>query len=181
MFKRFHGERNDGDIVELATLTHSRAPQISSISAQEKIMKISNTITKMTVLLLASMCVASLARAQSHSVTNYSNPPGKNADSKAATDATPAQSATADQQDAHHAGKSQADARTIKNKGKKPANGVGQRSGKAVADKTKGATAPVTMDGASKGGAAATMQTEPSERENSDAVRHAFDSTPAKK
>ncbi|HEX8787982.1 MAG TPA: hypothetical protein VF793_17485 [Telluria sp.] len=141
-------------------------------------------------LLLAGLCGAGLARAQSHSVTNYSNPPGTSADSKAATEATPGQSATADQQDSRHAGKGVKDAKANKGKAGRPAKaakaarkGAGQRSASkaAAANKSEDASAPVNMDGASKGGTDATMQNAPSDQDNSEAARHAFDNTPAKK
>lgn len=140
-----------------------------------------------SILLLAGLCVGAQARAQSHSVTNYSNPPGTSADSKAATEATPGLSATADQQDMHHPDKGIKDAKANKGKAGKPAkaarSSAGRRSAskKAVESESEGASASVYLDGASKGGAEAAMQNEPSERDNSDAVKHAFDSTPKKK
>ena len=144
---------------------------------------------KHTAIILAGLLAAGLAQAQSHSVANYSNPPGRQADSKAATEATPGLSATADAQDVHHAGKGTRDARANKGKHhKKPgsaahgdsgAHGVTAASDVAASkSKSQSATAPVNMDGASKGGAEATMQAEPSERQVDDASRHAFDKTP---
>jgi hypothetical protein len=137
-------------------------------------------------LLLAGLCVDALAHAQSHSVTNYSNPPGTTAASKAATEATPGLSATADQQDLHHPDKGSKDARANKDKAgqsAKAAHSAARRrpaSKEAAKGESEGASASVYLDGASKGGAEATMQNEPSEREN-DAVKHAFDSTPTRK
>jgi len=146
---------------------------------------------KHTAMILAGLLAASLAQAQSHSVTNYSNPPAQQADSKAATEATPGLSATADAQDVHHAGKGTRDAQANKGKphkaGSKAHGGSGARGATASADspasksKSQSATAPVNMDGASKGGAEATMQAEPSQRQVDDVSRHAFDTTPAKK
>jgi hypothetical protein len=145
-----------------------------------------NIKTHTAAMLLAGLCAgaAGLAQAQSHSVANYSNPPNVQADSKAGTDATPGKTATADQQDANHAGKGAKDAAANKGKPAKTASkGAGQQSSRKIAskDKSQSATASVALDGASKGGAEATMQAEPSDRDNSDAVKHAFDSTPAKK
>jgi len=147
---------------------------------------------KHTAIILAGLLAAGLAQAQSHSVTNYSNPPGQQADSKAATEATPGLSATADAQDAHHAGKGTRDAQANKGKHHKSSGGKAHggsgahgatASSNAPASKSKSqsATAPVNMDGASKGGAEATMQAEPSERQVDDVSRHAFDTTPEKK
>ena len=146
---------------------------------------------KRYAMLLAGLLGAGLAQAQSHSVTNYSNPPGRQAASRAATEATPGLSATADAQDAHHAGKGTRDAQA--NKGRQHRSGgaargaSGSHGATAASDaaasksKSQSATAPVTMDGASKGGAEATMQAEPSERQVDDVSRHAFDTTPEKK
>lgn len=147
---------------------------------------------RIAILLAAGLGAAGLAQAQSHSVENYSNPPGKQADAKAGTQATPGQTATADQQDARHPAKGAKDAAA--NKGKP---GKSAKSAKASADKASGssgaagssgssdapaskngsqsATAPVTMDGASKGGDEATMQYEPSQRETGNVEQHAFD------
>jgi hypothetical protein len=135
---------------------------------------------------LAGLCAAGLAQAQSHSVANYSNPPGAQADSKAATDATPGRSATADQQDANHPNKGVKDAAANKAAAKKPrkvSKGPQQRPGHLAASKdgSQSATASVALDGASKGGAEATMQSEPSERESNASQQHAFDTTPSKK
>lgn len=145
---------------------------------------------KHTAIILAGLLAAGLAQAQSHSVTNYSNPPGQQADSKAATEATPGLSATADAQDAHHAGKGTRDAQANKGKHRK-SNAARGHSGThgatassdapASKSKSQSATAPVNMDGASKGGAEAAMQAEPSERQVDDVSRHAFDTTPEKK
>lgn len=147
---------------------------------------------KHTAIVLAGLLAAGLAQAQSHSVTNYSNPPGQQADSKAATEATPGLSATADAQDVHHAGKGTRDAQANKGRHHKSSAGKAQggsgaqgatAAGNAPAARKK-STSPsalVETDGASKGGAEATMQAEPSERQVDDASRHAFDKTPAKK
>lgn len=131
---------------------------------------------KHTAIVLAGLLAAGLAQAQSHSVANYSNPPGRQADSKAATEATPGLSATADAQDVHHAGKGTRDAQANRSRHR-------TSSGSAAASRTKSKspTALVNPDGASKGGAEATMQAEPSERQVDDASRHAFDKTPETK
>lgn len=52
--------------------------------------------------LAVAMLAAGGALAQSHSVVNKSNPPANQADSKAATDATPGLSANAERHDARH-------------------------------------------------------------------------------
>lgn len=151
------------------------------------------TTSKITAaaLLASGMFAAGLAQAQSHSVVNYSNPPNVQADSKAATDATPGLTATADQQDARHPNKGIKDAAA--NQGSKGSNsaktkrhaskGPQQRPASAAASKdgSQSATASVAMDGASKGGAEATMQTDPSESEPNKSATHAFDTTPSKK
>jgi hypothetical protein len=151
------------------------------------------TTIKAAALLAASvgaLCACGLAQAQSHSVVNYSNPPNVQADSKAATDATPGLSATADQQDANHPGKGARDAAANKGTGgsgvkkqRHASKGPQQRPGTAAASKdgSQSATASVALDGASKGGAEATMQAEPSASESNESAKHAFDSTPAKK
>ncbi|MCS0591368.1 hypothetical protein ACFQ09_11335 [Massilia norwichensis] len=133
---------------------------------------------KKTLILLALAGTVGLANAQSHSVTNYSNPPGKQADSKAGTDATPGLTATAHQQDARHPNQGLKDRAANVGKPGKPA----QQASKAAAadqpassDKSQGPTASVQLDGASKGGAEATLQTEPSERALTPDQRAAFD------
>jgi hypothetical protein len=149
------------------------------------------TRIKAAALLAASLgCASGLAQAQSHSVVNYSNPPKVQADSKAATDATPGLSATADQQDANHRGKGARDAAANKGtsgsgvkKQRHASKGPQQRPGTAAASKdgSQSATASVALDGASKGGAEAAMQAEPSASESNESAKHAFDTTPAKK
>lgn len=155
--------------------------------------------TRITIAaLLAGLCIAGLAQAQSHSVANYSNPPNVQADSKAGTDATPGLSATSDQQDNKHPNKGVKDAAA--NKGKKgksaqaakdSAQAAGTSGSKgmvgmstsadqpASAKRSQSATASVHLDGASKGGAEATMQAEPSARNTDTATKEAFDVSPA--
>jgi len=150
--------------------------------------------TKTTIAaLFAGLCIAGLAQAQSHSVANYSNPPNVQADSKAGTEATPGRSATVDQQDNKHPNKGVKDAAA--NKGKKgksakaakhSAQSAGSMVGKstsadqpASAKHSQSATASVHLDGASKGGAEATMQAEPSTRNTDTATKEAFDVSPA--
>lgn len=152
---------------------------------------------KKIVLLLAALGAAGLAQAQSHSVTNYSNPPGTQADSKAATEATPGRTATAHQQDANHPNKGLKDQAANKGKPGKPASDASQvtpaggsstgssgASGSsaaapadqaASAERSQGPTASVHLDGASKGGAEATMQVDPSERALTPDQQAAFD------
>lgn len=117
---------------------------------------------KITIL-LAGLLGAGLAQAQSHSVTNYSNPPGTQADSKAATDATPGLSATHARQDVHH---------TNKNK----PNGKHRNIGKGVKSE-KGADSATTNQ--PKPGAEATLQKDPSETVDP-AQQKAFNSTSSK-
>ena len=159
--------------------------------------------TKTTIAaLLAGLSIAGLAQAQSHSVANYSNPPNAQADSKAGTDATPGLSATADQQDNKHPNKGAKDAAANKGKKGKSAkeakhsaqsagsSGSSGTSGGMVgtstsadqpasAKRSQSATASVHLDGASKGGAEATMQAEPSARNTDTATKEAFDVSPA--
>ena len=154
---------------------------------------------KNIVLLLAALGAAGLAQAQSHSVTNYSNPPGTQADSKAATDATPGHTATAHQQDNKHPDKGLKDAAANKGKPGKTAkqakesaaaagavsstgssgssgtNAAASADQAASADKSQSPTASVYLDGASKGGAEATMQVDPSERALTPDQQAAFD------
>jgi hypothetical protein len=144
--------------------------------------------TKFAMLLaglgIAGLGVASLAQAQSHSVANYSNPPNVQADSKAGTDATPGRTATVDQQDAKHPNKGAKDAAANKGKPGKTAK-QSHSSATASADeaaskhKSQSATASVHLDGASKGGAEATMQAEPSDKSMDKAGKEAFDVSPA--
>jgi hypothetical protein len=133
-------------------------------------------MNKTSILLLAGLCAANLAQAQSHSVANYSNPPGTSAASSAAIEATPSLSATADSQDVYHAGKAQADARANRARHAK-----GARKTASPKANTASAKAPVERDGASKGGAEAALQPEPSVRSVGDVERHAFDKTPLNK
>jgi hypothetical protein len=149
-------------------------------------MKHSRNMTA-AVLLASGLFATGLAQAQSHSVANWSNPPGTSADSKAATKATPGRNATADSVDGSDNGKQAADAAANKGKPGKPPVKIAHRKAKA-SSKSKGggsdsasATTPVNVDGASKGGAEATMQAEPSKSYNNDVERHAFDTVPSKK
>ena len=113
---------------------------------------------------LAGLLGAGLAQAQSHSVVNYSNPPGTQADTKAGTDATPGLSATHARQDANH---------TNKNK----PNGTHKNIGKGVKSE-KGADSATTNQ--PKPGAEATMQKDPSEAVDP-VQQQAFDSTSSKR
>jgi len=146
---------------------------------------------KFAALLVAAMGVTGLAQAQSHSVANWSNPPGTQADSKAATEATPGKNAKPGHIDGRDNGKQAADAAA--NKGKKGKAPVKMANHKAKASSpstgssgsgttsSSSATTPVTMDGASKGGAEATMQAEPSRSTNNNVEQGAFDNGSGKK
>jgi hypothetical protein len=118
------------------------------------------TTTRLSTAVIA-MLFAGAAFAQSHSVVNYSNPPGDTAQSKAAVDATPSQSATAQ-----------------KNTNKQGDSNAGQ-AGKS---KNKKAVKKTTAKGAktSAGSSAeSAMETQPSEKTGSEAERKAFDVSPA--
>ena len=115
-------------------------------------------------LTLAGLLGAGLAQAQSHSVVNYSNPPNAQADSKAATKATPGLSATAGRQDVHHTDQNVPSGKIRKAKPVKSKNG---------GDNATNATP--------KSGAESTMQKDPSETVDSEASRHAFDTTATKR
>lgn len=152
------------------------------------------------VLLLAALSAASLAQAQSHSVANYSNPPNVQADSKAGTKATPGKTATTEKNSVNEEEKSSKDAAANKSKPKKSAaaaqksaqaagsSGSAGKSGSgggtsasniASKHKSQSASASVHLDGASKGGAEATMQNnEPSQSNVNPTEQHAFDSAP---
>jgi hypothetical protein len=135
---------------------------------------------KKIVCLIAALAAAGLAQAQSHSVTNYSNPPGKQADTKAGTEATPGRTATASQQDAGHPDKGKKDQAANKGKPGKSAKRARRSAAAAAdrpasADKSQGPTASVQLDGASKGGAEAALQVEPSERNLTPDQKAAFD------
>jgi hypothetical protein len=125
-------------------------------------------------LFAAALAGAGFAHAQSHSVTNMANPPQAQSDSKPATEATPGHTATADAQDARHAGKGARDAKA--NKGK-------AASKPAKAERPKGGKTEAARDISSSAGneAKETMQRDPSEAQMGDMERHAFDSAPAKK
>ena len=107
------------------------------------------------------MLLAGAAFAQSHSVINMANPPSNTAQSKAAVDATPSRSATAEK------------------------NGVNQNdSNAAQAGKSKHtkATKKTTAKGAKTSAgsnAESAMETQPSEKTGSEAERKAFDVSPA--
>lgn len=114
---------------------------------------------KLTAGVFAMIC-AGAAFAQSHSVTNYSNPPGKEAASKAAVDATPAQSSTAHQNTAAQGDKNAGQAGKSKSvKAKKIATAKGAK----------------TSAGTS---AESAMETQPSEKSSSTVEKEAFDSAP---
>ena len=140
---------------------------------------------KMAALLVATLGVTGLAQAQSTSIANWSNPPGTQADSKAATAATPGKNAKPGHIDGRDEGKQAADAAANKGKtGKAPVK-MAHKKAKASSPSTgssgsgttssSSATSSVAMDGASKGGAEATMQAEPSRGTNNNVEQHAFD------
>jgi len=115
--------------------------------------------TKITAGLLG-MIFAGAAFAQSHSVANTTNPPGGEAQSKAAVEATPARNSTAHQNTAAQGDKNASQAgKSSKKKAKKIAS-------------TKGAK---TSAGTS---AEAAMETQPSEKSGNVVERKAFDSAP---
>jgi len=134
-----------------------------------------------TALVAAGAFGATQAMAQSHSVVNYSNPPGTQADTKHGTEATPSHTATADQQDIHHAGKGARDAAA--NKGKNTAKPAQAGKGSHGA---KGTRASIKADPDISRGQAGnqdkeTMQRDPSEAGANVSEQHAFDVTPSKK
>jgi len=116
--------------------------------------------TKLTAGVLA-MLFAGAASGQSHSVVNYSNPPGKTAQSKAAVDATPSQSATA-QKNTNKVGDANA-GQAGKSKVTKP-----RKIASAKGAKTSAGTS-----------AEAAMETQPSEKSGSTTEQKAFDVSPA--
>jgi hypothetical protein len=115
-------------------------------------------------LAIAMACLlgAGLAQAQSHSVANTTNPPDNQADSKAATKATPGGSATAARQDVHHTDQNVPSGKL--------------RKAKPLKSKKAGSTAT----GGSKSGTESTMQQESSESAGNRAQVHAFDVTTKK-
>jgi hypothetical protein len=114
---------------------------------------------KLTAGVFAMIC-AGTAFGQSHSVTNYSNPPGTTAQSKAAVEATPSSTATAHQNSATQGDKNAGQAGKSKHvKAKKHATAKGA--------KTSAGTA-----------AESAMETQPSEKSGSPTERAAFDSAP---
>jgi len=117
-----------------------------------------NTIKISTAVM--AMVLAGAAFAQSHSVTNYSNPPGNTAQSKAAIEATPSRTATADQNEAKQ--------------GDKNAGQAG-KSKHVKVKKTASAKGAKTSAGTS---AESAMETQPSEKSGSATERAAFDSAP---
>jgi len=120
-----------------------------------------NMKLKLTAAVLAMTC-AGAAFAQSHSVINMANPPNTSAQSKAAVDATPGQSATAHQN-------------TVKQ--------GDSNAGMAGKSKTTKAKKKTTAKGAktSAGSSAeSAMETQPSEKAaTTPTERAAFDASPA--
>lgn len=114
---------------------------------------------KLTAGLFAMVCAGS-AFAQSHSVVNYSNPPGNTAQSKAAVDATPSQSATAH-----------------KNTNKVGDSNAGQ-AGKSKVTKPKKIASAKGAKTSAGTSAESAMETQPSEKTGSATERAAFDSAP---
>jgi len=149
--------------------------------------KMSSKIGALLLAYAGTLVASGAVHAQSHSIANWSNPPGTAADSKAATKATPGRNATGDTVDGRDNGKQAADAAANKGKPGKPPVKMAHRKAKASSKSGGGgldsasATTPVHVDGASKGGAEATMQSEPSKSYNNDVERRAFDTTPSKK
>ena len=110
---------------------------------------------------VVAMLFAGAAFAQSHSVINMANPPSNTSQSKAAVDATPSQSATAQ-----------------KNTNKQGDSNAGQagKSKHTKAKKVASAKGAKTSAGTS---AESAMETQPSEKTGSEAERKAFDVSPA--
>lgn len=109
---------------------------------------------------VVAMILAGGAFAQSHSVTNYSNPPGNTAASKAAIEATPSSTATA-----HKNGATQGDTNA----------GMAGKSKNTKAKKHATAKGAKTSAGTS---AESAMETAPSEKSGTPTERAAFDSAP---
>jgi hypothetical protein len=118
-----------------------------------------NMKTKLSAGVIA-MAFAGAAFAQSHSVVNYSNPPGNTAQSKAAVDATPSQSATAHQ-----------------NSSKQGDSNLGQ-AGKSKSTKAKKKTTAKGAKTSAGSNAESAMETQPSEKATNSVERGAFDSAP---
>jgi len=110
---------------------------------------------------VVAMLFAGAAFAQSHSVINMANPPSNTSQSKAAVDATPSQSSTAQ-----------------KNTNKQGDSNAGQagKSKHTKAKKVASAKGAKTSAGTS---AESAMETQPSEKTGSEAERKAFDVSPA--
>jgi hypothetical protein len=121
--------------------------------------------TMLAVLACAALA-APAAQAQSHSVTNEANPPQSSSDSKAATEATPGLSATAEDHDLYHRGKSARNARA--NKARPPSMPPRLR---ADPDISKAQAGNVTKE---------MMQRDPSKTQVGDMERHAFDAVSAR-
>jgi len=121
-------------------------------------------------LSIAAACLAAAlgappALAQSHSVTNEANPPQSSSDSKAATDATPGLSATSEDHDVYHRGKTARNAKL--NKAMAP-EGLPDRQ--ADVDISKGRAGNVAKE---------MMQRDPSKSQVGDMERNAFDGAQA--
>jgi cell wall-associated NlpC family hydrolase len=109
----------------------------------------------------AAFVFAGAAFGQSHSVINMANPPNATAQSKAAVDATPSQSATA------HT-----------NTNKEGDSNAGQ-AGKSKNTKAKKKTTAKGAKTSAGSSAESAMETQPSEKTGSEAERKAFDVSPA--
>lgn len=115
---------------------------------------------KLTAAVLALVC-SGAAMAQSHSVINMANPPNTSAQSKAAVDATPSQSATAHQNSADQGDKN-----------------AGQ-AGKSKVTKAKKKTTAKGAKTSAGSSAESAMETQPSQNTGSVAEQKAFDNSPA--
>lgn len=109
----------------------------------------------------AAVLAAPPAPAQSHSVTNEANPPQASSASTAATDATPGLSATSEDHDCYHLGKSARDA--LANR-RRPAGKRPQQVPES--DISLASAGNVAKE---------TMQRDPSKSDVGDIERHAFD------
>jgi len=118
-----------------------------------------NMKTKLGAGVIA-MAFAGAAFAQSHSVINMANPPSGAAQSKAAVDATPSQSATAHQ-----------------NSSKQGDSNAGQ-AGKSKSTKAKKKTTAKGAKTSAGSNAESSMENQPSEKTANSVERGAFDSAP---
>ncbi|GGY65257.1 hypothetical protein [Pseudoduganella albidiflava] len=129
---------------------------------------------------VAALAFTSAASAQSHSVSNMANPPQTQSDNKAATEATPGKTATAQRNSSKQADKNAGQARnapTARQAGKVDTSG-GSMTGERVG---AGSSATATTGiGAGNGdlGAEGAMEIKPSEAYVNPVERRALDEAP---